>query len=108
MAGWLIRFSTANLFFDNEFFIRLGAIASAAATTWLFFLCGKKLNNEYTGFLASAIYSATIYGSIIAGTFILPDSPQMVCWAAALYLLIDFASLQTVNKINKKKEKVDH
>ncbi len=103
MVGWLIRFSTANLFFDNEFFIRLGAIASAAATTWLFFLCGKKLNNEYTGFLASAIYTATIYGSIIAGTFILPDSPQMVCWAAALYLLIDFASANAITKVSKKK-----
>ncbi len=103
MVGWLIRFTTANLFFDNEFFIRLGATASAAATTWIFFLCGKKLNNEYTGFLAGVIYTATIYGSIIAGTFILPDSPQMVCWAAALYLLIDFAPLNAVNTISKKK-----
>jgi 4-amino-4-deoxy-L-arabinose transferase-like glycosyltransferase len=103
MVGWLIRLTTANLFFDNEFFIRLGATASAAATTWIFFLCGKKLNNEYTGFLAAAIYTTTVYGSIIAGTFILPDSPQMVCWAAALYLLIDFAPLNTVNTISKKK-----
>ena len=76
MLGWLIRFTTANLFLDNEFFIRLGAIVSAAITTWLIFLSGKKLSNDYTGFLATAIYTAAIYGSIIAGTFILPDSPQ--------------------------------
>jgi hypothetical protein len=103
MVGWLIRFTTANLFFDNEFFIRLGAIISAAITTWLFFLSGKKLNNPYTGFLAAAIYTATIYGNIIAGTFILPDSPQMVCWAAGLYLLVDIAKNIDINRIKKKK-----
>lgn len=103
MVGWLIRFTTANLFLDNEFFIRLGAITSAAITTWLLFLSGEKISNEYTGFLAAAIYTATIYGSIIAGTFILPDSPQMVCWVAGLYLLIDIAKYKSINTLKKRK-----
>jgi 4-amino-4-deoxy-L-arabinose transferase-like glycosyltransferase len=103
MVGWLIRFTTADLFFDNGFFIRLGAIISAAATTWFFFLSGKKLNNDYTGFLAAVIYTATIYGSIIAGTFILPDSPQMVCWASGLYLLIDIVQFNLTDKYAKRK-----
>jgi Dolichyl-phosphate-mannose-protein mannosyltransferase len=103
MVGWLIRFTTANLSLDNGFFIRLGAIAAAAITTWLLFLSGKKISNDYTGFLAAVIYTATIYGSIIAGIFILPDSPQMVCWAAGLYLLIDIAKYTDINRIKKKK-----
>jgi 4-amino-4-deoxy-L-arabinose transferase-like glycosyltransferase len=103
MVGWLIRFTTANLFLDTEFFIRLGAIASAVITTWLLFLCGKKLNNAYTGFLAALIYTATIYGSIIAGVFILPDSPQMVCWSAGLYLLIDIVQFNLTDKYAKRK-----
>jgi hypothetical protein len=103
MVGWLIRFTTANLFFDTEFFIRLGAIASAAVTTWFLFLSGKKLNNGYTGFLAAIIYTATIYGSIIAGVFILPDSPQMVCWAAGLYVLVDIAQHNFISKYAKIK-----
>jgi hypothetical protein len=37
IVGWLIRFTTANLMLDTEFFIRLGAIISAALTTWLLF-----------------------------------------------------------------------
>ena len=102
MVGWLIRFTTANLLLDHEFFIRLGAIVSAAITTWFLFLSGKKLNNEYTGFLAAIIYTATIYGSIIAGTFILPDSPQMVCWAAGLYLLIGITENKNINTQKKK------
>jgi 4-amino-4-deoxy-L-arabinose transferase-like glycosyltransferase len=103
MVGWLIRFTTADLFFDNKFFIRLGAIISAAATTWFFFLSGKKLNNDYTGFLAAIIYTATVYGSVIAGIFILPDSPQMVCWAAGLYLLIDIVQFNLTDKYAKRK-----
>ncbi len=103
MVAWLIRCTTANLLLHQEFFIRLGAIISAAVTTWILFLCGKKLNNGYTGFLAAALYTATIYGSIVAGIFILPDSPQMVCWAAGLYLLIDIISINAINKISKKK-----
>lgn len=103
MVGWLIRLTTANLFFDNEIFIRLTAIIAAALTSWLFYLSGKKLGNDYTGFLAVAIYTATIYGSIIAGTFILPDSPQMVCWAAGLYLLIDIAKGIDISRIKKRK-----
>ena len=103
MVGWLIRLTTANLYFHNEFFIRLGAIISAAITTWLVFLSGKKLGSAYTGFLAALIYTATVYGSIIAGTFILPDSPQMICWAAGLYLLIDIAHYTNINRTKKGK-----
>lgn len=102
MVGCLIRFTTANLFFDNELFIRLGAIISAAITTWFIFLSGKRLNNGYTGFLAAIIYTCSIYGSIIAGTFILPDSPQMICWSAALLLLIRISRYTNINRTKKR------
>ncbi len=102
IVGWLIRFTTANLYLDNELFIRLGAIVSAAITTWFIFLSGSKLNNAYTGYLAAVIYTATLYGSIIAGTFILPDSPQMVCWAAGIYLLTDITKYNRVNRKQKR------
>ena len=103
IVGWLIRFTTANLYFNNELFIRSGAIISAAITTWFIFLSGSKLNNVYTGYLAAVIYTATLYGSIIAGTFILPDSPQMVCWAAGIYLLISITKYKRVNRTQKRK-----
>lgn len=103
MVGWLIRLTTVNLWLDNELFIRLGAICSAAITTWLLYLCGKKINTPYTGFLAASLYTATVYGSIIAGTFILPDSPQMVCWSAGLYLLLGITEYTHINQTKKRK-----
>lgn len=98
MVGWLIRLSTFNLYFDNGFTIRLGAIGCSAITTWLLYRCGERLRNSYTGFLAALLYTATIYGSIVAGTFILPDSPQMVCWSGALLLLINITETKYFTK----------
>ncbi len=102
MVGWIIRATTLNLLLDNDFFIRIGAIASAGFTTWLIFLCGKKLQSSYTGFLAAIIYTATIYGSIIAGTFILPDAPQMICWSAGLLVLLHIVQSNKIKKSSKK------
>jgi hypothetical protein len=102
MVGWLIRLSTFNLYFDNGFTIRLGAIFCGAVTTWLLYKCGERLLNEYTGFLAALLYTGTIYGSIIAGTFILPDSPQMVCWTGSLLLLIKITESKYFTKKTTK------
>ena len=88
MIGWLIRLTTFNLNLDYPVFIRLGAIISAAATSWMLYLTGTAMRNERTGFFAVGMYTATLYGSIIAGTFILPDSPQVFFWSSALYVLI--------------------
>ena len=102
MVGWLIRLSTFNLLVDSTFTIRLGAILCGALATWLMYLCGKKLHGEYAGFLAALLYTASVYGSIIAGTFILPDSPQMVCWIAALYLLIKITETKVITSKSVK------
>lgn len=101
-VAFLIRLSNLNLFLDSDLFIRLGAILCAAGSTWIIFLAGKKLANEQSGFFAAGIYTASIYGSIVAGTFILPDSPQMLCWTGCLYLLIGFAETSHIRKTNKR------
>lgn len=102
MVGWLIRLSTFNLYADEVVFIRLGAVICSAIATWLLYLCGKQLKDEQTGFLAALIYNLTIYGSIIAGTFILPDSPQMICWLACIYSLLRFNKTDQINASNKR------
>lgn len=98
MVGWLIRISTFNLVFDTASTVRLGAIICSAVTTWLMYKCGEKLVNSYTGFLAAILYTSCVYGSVIAGTFILPDSPQMVFWVGSLYLLIKITDTKYLTK----------
>lgn len=84
----LIKLFTLNLTFASELFLRLGAIVCAAVATWLCFIIGRFVRNERTGWLAAILYNTSIYTSIIAGNFILPDSPQVVCWLAAVLVLL--------------------
>lgn len=87
-VAFLIRAFTGNLNFLSETFVRLGSVVFAAIGSWLCFYIGKAIANERTGWYAAVLYNASIYASVIAGTFILPDSPQTVCWLLALYYMI--------------------
>jgi len=98
MVAVLIRIFTFNLYFQSEFFIRLGSILCAAAGTWLIFLIGRQIGHARTGWIAAILYNTSFYTSIIAGTFILPDSPQVVCWLASMYLMIRILDYETPDK----------
>lgn len=89
LVALLIRLTTFNLAITNDFFIRLGPILLAVANTWLIYQIGKKIKNESAGFIATLLYSASIYTSIIAGVFIIPDAPQLFFWILSLYFLVN-------------------
>ena len=101
MVGLLIRLSTLNLLINTSLFVRLGAIIASAIGTLLIYKIGTFINNERTGFYASLLYTSSLYCSIIAGTFILPDSPQIVFWLWSLLLLfkIKYAIEQRRNTV---------
>jgi len=88
MLGFLIQLTTFNLAFESEFFIRLGAVLLGTFNIWLVFLIGKNIRDALTGFYAAVLYTASIYAFIIAGTFILPDTPQLSFWLLSVYLLL--------------------
>jgi Dolichyl-phosphate-mannose-protein mannosyltransferase len=101
MVAWLIRLTTVNLLLHREIFVRLGAILGSAICTWLIFRLGTTINNLKTGWLAALLYTSSIYGSMAAGTFILPDSPQMVFWLYSLLLLTKISRSDLFNpKVN--------
>ncbi|MDF2187255.1 glycosyltransferase family 39 protein [Paraflavitalea sp. CAU 1676] len=85
----LIRVFTGNLLVQEEFFVRLGAIACGAVNTWQMYLLGRQLKNEYAGWLAACLFTASVYGSILGGLMILPDAPQMVFWLWGVLLLVN-------------------
>ena len=87
MVGLLIRLTTFNLHWVNELSLRLGSILCAAASTWFLFKTGKLIANEKAGWYAALIYNCSVYTGFIAGFFILPDSPQMLFWTGALYVM---------------------
>lgn len=95
----LIRLFTLNLLLTDEFFVRLGAIACSAAGTYLIYRLGTVLKNEQTGWFASILYTMSIYTSLIAGTFIIPDSPQVVAWLAAVLIMHAIVSVPSNQQV---------
>ena len=88
MVGYVIQLFTFNLAFSDEIFIRLGSVIFGAINTWIIFLIGTRIKDQLAGFYAALLYTSSIYCFIIAGIFILPDTPQLFFWLITLYLLI--------------------
>lgn len=88
MVGLLIRATTLNLILNHELFVRLGAIISGSLNLWLIFRIGRYIKDSRTGLYAAFLYAGSLYGSVISGLFILPDSPQVVFWLITLFFLI--------------------
>jgi hypothetical protein len=104
MVALLIRCSTFNLSITNTFFIRLGAVILAAVNTFLIFNITTKIKNEQAGFFAALLFTASPYCSIIAGTFILPDSVQLFFWIVCISLLVDI--VLPGNQIKERNKKL--
>ena len=100
LVALLIRLSTWNLFFQHEFFIRLGPIICAAAGTWLIFRTGALLQNQRTGWIAAVLYNTSFYTSVIAGTFILPDAPHVLFWLLSMHFMIRILQKKQNGKSN--------
>ncbi|MCK9423402.1 MAG: glycosyltransferase family 39 protein [Bacteroidales bacterium] len=88
MVGLVIQLFTLNLRFDSEFFLRLAAVVCGTLSTGLIFLIGRQIKNPLTGLYAAFLYTASFYGFILSGTFILPDGPQVFFWLLTLYFLV--------------------
>ena len=87
MVGLLIRLTSLNMQWANDVSLRLGAIFGCAISSLFIFKTGKIISSEKTGWYAVLIYNCSVYAGIIAGLFILPDSPQMPFYTASLFVM---------------------
>ena len=98
MVGGALQIFRLNLHFDSELFIRFSAIVAGTLNTWIIYCIGRQLRDELTGWYTALLYTASIYGFVIIGIFILPDAPQSVFWLTAiLYLLKAFSQEHNPN-----------
>jgi hypothetical protein len=98
MAGLVIQLFSLDLYFDSEFFIRMGSVVLGGVNTWLIYLIGRNVKDELTGLFAAMLYNTSVYCFVIAGIFILPDTPQLFFWLAGLYFLITSLPVQEFDK----------
>jgi hypothetical protein len=87
LVAFLIRIFTLNGLLQGAGWLRLGAVACSALSAWFLFNAVATLHSARAGFYASVLYGASFYAALTAGVYIMPDSPQMVFWTAALWQL---------------------
>jgi hypothetical protein len=88
MVGLAIQFFSLNLYLDSEFFLRLASVVLGTLSTGMIFLIGCQIKNPLTGLYAALLFTASFYGFILSGIFILPDTPQVFFWLVTLYCLL--------------------
>ena len=93
MVGWMIQLFSLNLLLDSEFFIRLASVLFMTADTYIIYRIGKDIKDAQTGFYAALLYTASVYGFVITGIFIMPDTPLMLFWLLAIWMVIRSLSL---------------
>jgi 4-amino-4-deoxy-L-arabinose transferase-like glycosyltransferase len=90
MVGWMIRIFTFNLHWLSDLSMRLGSIFCAALSTLVVFESGTLIKNEKAGWISALLYSLSIYTSIIAGLFVMPDSPQLLFFSLSIYFMLSW------------------
>jgi dolichol-phosphate mannosyltransferase len=85
MVAWLIRLGTA-LFGQNEFGVRIGAIACGIVTSWFVYRLTRNLFGQASALAALLLVQALPF-FFLSGLLLTPDSPLTAAWAAALYFL---------------------
>ncbi len=87
VAIW-IRLFTANLFLQHiEGFVRLGSVVGCGIASWAIYKTCCTIHSEKAGLYGVCLYNASFYASITAGTFIMPDTPQMVFYTLSLWMI---------------------
>lgn len=102
MIGLFIQFTTLNLLLDHEFFLRLSSVLLGGVNTWLIYLIGKKIKDSLAGLYAAILYNTSIYCFVIAGVFIMPDTPQVFFWLIGLLLLITLLPDRGISILNRR------
>lgn len=88
MVGLIIQLFSLNLTFDNELFIRLSSVVLGGINTYVIYRIAKIVRGVLAGLFAAMLYNASVYCFVIAGVFILPDTPQLFFWLIGLYMLM--------------------
>lgn len=90
MVGWMMRLTSLNLHWVSTLSMRLGSIVCAGLATYTIFKTGTILKDERAGYIAAWMYTLSIYTSIIAGLFVLPDSPQLLFFTLSIYWMAKY------------------
>ena len=102
MVGYFIQLFTLNLTLHDVFFVRLAAVITGTANTFLVFMIAKQLRDEFAGLYAAMLYTASFYAFVICGVFIMPDTPMSFFWLLSVYFLLASLSIPDPGKDERR------
>jgi len=102
MVGYFIQIFSLNLLLSSEFFIRLSSVIFGGVNTYLIYLTAKKIKDENAGLFAAVLYNTSFYCFVIAGIFIMPDTPMLFFWLLGFYLLLSSLTAVDIGKREKR------
>lgn len=97
MVGLFGKISTIIFGVDSELGFRGLPLIVGTVNLILIFYTAKAIKNAMAGLIAALLYSASIYGSVISGSFILPDSPLNLFWLLSLFFIVKYYKTQCKN-----------
>jgi 4-amino-4-deoxy-L-arabinose transferase-like glycosyltransferase len=86
LIGAVLKIFTKSMQLRHPFFYHLPFVLASVASTLLVYKLGSFLLNRRAGWYAILLYTASLYMSIIAGFFVMPDGLMLLFWIIALYL----------------------
>jgi hypothetical protein len=98
MVGWIIQLFTLNLRWDAAFALRLPALILGTFNTWMIYRLGILIRNPRTGWYAALLHTGSLYATILAGTFILPDTPLSTFYLISLFFMFQACGLGSQEK----------
>ena len=87
MAFWWTGIATRLAASEGPIVVRLPFIAAFVLTTWLMYRLGALLFGESAGLLAAFLLNASLFFSVAAGGWALPDGPLLLFSVASAYCL---------------------
>ncbi len=88
LIGYIIKVFT-DIFGINEFAVRLPSVIIFIMTSWLFYLCVKKLFNEKIAFIGVILLNTLPVFSFLGAVVTIPDSPLSLFWILSFYMFIN-------------------
>lgn len=88
MLGWLTALMTGFSSDPSDLALRGLPLLCGTLSAWLMYKLGLTLGGERAGAFAVALHTASLYGSVITGAFLMPDAPQSVFWLATLWMAV--------------------
>ncbi len=88
MIGYIIKLFT-DIFGINEFAVRLPSVIIFILTSWLFFICVKKIFSERVAFIGIVLINVLPVFSFLGAVVTIPDSPLSLFWLLSFYFFIN-------------------